>query len=537
MRDWTEHLPCSGSLPYHVVTHEWNFTVSDTSAPVGARPPSDVEVDAGEIATGALSPPAAHGIHQVADGTARIFLAEALLLPAGLVIAIYLTRRLGPEQYGLYTLAATLIVWLGWGTAPLLSRATIKLVSEAHDWRPVAAAALRVHLVCGLGLTILVAAAAAPIAALLSEPRLTPYIRLFALELLPLNIARAHHGVMVGTGRVRQQALVSAVRWPAGLLFIVLLVEAGLSVSGAILGSIAAMLLEVAVYRRFVRPGFFARSTFPVRRLWSYATPLFLSALCIQLFTRMDLFALSALGGTAADAGRYGAAQNLSVIPGLFALSFSPLLLSTLGGLRRTGEWERARMMGRDAMRLVIGMLPFAGMAAGAAPEVVALIYGPAFALTAPVLALVIFAEVALVMISVATAIMVAAERPNWTFVLTGPLLLVALAGHALLIPRVGAVGAALVTTTVAGAGALAAVAAVYYLWRVLPPLGTAGRSALLCGLAYLAAASWSTPGLWVVPKLLMIILAIPLAFLLLGELDARERASVLSVLRGRVRT
>ena len=370
MRDWTEHLPCSGSLPYHVVTHEWNFTVSDTSAPVGARPPSDVEVDAGEIATGALSPPAAHGIHQVADGTARIFLAEALLLPAGLVIAIYLTRRLGPEQYGLYTLAATLIVWLGWGTAPLLSRATIKLVSEAHDWRPVAATALRVHVVCGLGLTILVAAAAAPIATLLSEPRLTPYIRLFALELLPLNIARAHHGIMVGTGRFRQQALVSAVRWPARLLFIVLLVEAGLSVTGAILGIVAAMLLEVAAYWRVVRPGFFARSAFPVRRVWSYATRLFLSALCIQLFTRMDLFALSALGGTAADAGRYGAAQNLSVIPGLFALSFSPLLLSTLGGLLRTGDWQRARMIGRDAMRLVIGMLPFAGMAAGAAPEV-----------------------------------------------------------------------------------------------------------------------------------------------------------------------
>jgi O-antigen/teichoic acid export membrane protein len=51
-----------------------------------------------------------------------------------------------------------------------------------------------------------------------------------------------------------------------------------------------------------------------------------------------------------------------------------------------------------------------------------------------------IFGAVALVMISVAMAIATAAGKPRWTLILTGPLVLLAVIGHLLLIPRFGAV-------------------------------------------------------------------------------------------------
>ena len=62
--------------------------------------------------------------------------------------------------------------------------------------------------------------------------------------------------------------------------------------------------------------------------------------------------------------------------------------------------------MSRNAMRVVIGLLPLAGMMAGAAPEIVGLIFGPQYLPAAPLLAQLIFGAVALAMISVATAIL-----------------------------------------------------------------------------------------------------------------------------------
>jgi O-antigen/teichoic acid export membrane protein len=171
-------------------------------------------------------------------------------------------------------------------------------------------------------------------------------------------------------------------------------------------------------------------------------------------------------------------------------------------------------------------------MIAGAAPEIVAFVFGSAFLPAAPLLALLIFAGVALILVSVATAILTAAGKPGWTFALTAPLVPLAIGGHMLLIPRLGAIGASLVTTLFAGLGALATVLAVYRIWRVLPPVATFLRSALICGLAYALAASWSAPGFWLLLKLPAIGVVIALAFVLLGEFSASEIAFARSMLR-----
>jgi O-antigen/teichoic acid export membrane protein len=290
----------------------------------------------------------------------------------------------------------------------------------------------------------------------------------------------------------------------------------------------------MVIGRFYIRPALFCHSPFPARQLWGYAVPLSLCTLSLCLYDKLDLFALKVLGGTASQAGLYGAAQNLAIVPGLFALSFSPLLLSTLSRMLRAGDGCAARETGRNAMRLIIALLPFAGMTAGAAPEIISFIFGPGFLPASLLLALLIFGALALAMISVTTAILTAAGKPAWTFALTGPLLPLAVVGHLLFIPWLGAMGASLVTTLVANFGALAAVLAVYRIWRILPPAETLGRSTLVCGLAYLLAALWPTPGIWLILKLSAIAIVIGLAFLMLGECSTSEIALARAMLRWR---
>ncbi len=461
----------------------------------------------------------------------QTFAGEALIFPTGLLTAIFLTRSLGPDGYGLFTLASTIIAWIEWSTTSIFSRTTIKFVSEAEDWRSVGTTVIQQYLLVSTSAAFLLCLAAVPIATLLGEPKLIAYLLLFAPEIILFGVAKAHRSILMGLGGFSRQALVGASRWIARLIFIVVLVSLGFSVPGAILGSVAASLLELICSRFYIRPSLFCSEAFPAKQLWNYAKPIFLYSLTMRFYDKLDLLMLKVLGGTAEQAGIYGAAQNLSLVPGIFALSFTPVLLSNLTRMLRDENVENAKTMSRKAMRLVFLMLPLAGLTAGTASEIVGLIFGTAYISAAPLLAVLIFGAIAFVSISVNTAILIAADKPYWTFALTGPMVPLAAIGHWLLIPRLGAVGASLSTALFAFVGAVATVLAVYRIWRILPPWRSLLRSLLVCGLIYAVAVALPVPGAWLLLKLPAIACLIPLAFWLLGELTASDFSSVRSLL------
>lgn len=467
------------------------------------------------------------------EGTVWGFLAEAVALPTGLVTAAFLTRHLGPDGYGIFSLAIIAILWIETGINSFLSSTTVKFVSQATDWRPVGTTVLRLYLLVSVLAMLLVGLLAQPLANILGEPAMSTYLRLFALDLPLAGLANAHLRILIGTGQYQPRAVVRAVRWVARLVLIVVLVELGLSVAGAIVGSMGATLVELIVARRCVRPSLAGQGV-ALRPLFQYATPLFASGLALHIFKKMDLFTLKALGGTASDAGFYAAAQNLALTPSLFAFAFSPLLLSSLNHMLRTGAPAAARRLGRNALRIIILLFPLAGMSAGAAREVVRLIYGANFEPAAPLLALLIFVGVALALASTGASILVALGRPGWTLALRGPLVPLALGGHFLLIPLLGSLGAALVTTAGAGLSALVSIGVVCYFWQMRLPHTTFLRSAFLTILAYGASALWPTAGLWLVIKLVLIAFGILLLFGLLGEFSTRELAMARSFLRRR---
>jgi O-antigen/teichoic acid export membrane protein len=466
-------------------------------------------------------------------GTVWVFLGEALLLPTGLATAAFLTRKLAPEGYGLFTIAATIVAWIEWSIAAIFSRAAFKLIGEAEDWRPIGAAVARLHFVLGGFAALALTLCAGPIALLFKTPALAGYLRLFAIDIPIFSLVQAHRSILVGIGGFRPRAMVTAVRWITRLLLIVTLVEAGLSIRGAIIGSIGASVVELAVCRFYVQPQFLGRISSPVRQLWNYALPLLLSAVSMRLLDKLDLFMLQALRGHAAEAGVYGAAQNLTLVPGLFALSFSPLLLSTLSRMVSAGDQSHACRTARDALRLVIGTLPFAALTSGAAKEIAVCVFGETFRTASIPLALLIFGSVGFLTISVATAILTAAGKPRWTVLITAPLLPMSIAGNIGLIPKFGTLGAALTTTLVAAIGAVVAVASVRRFLQISIPTATLARSVFLSAGAYVLAAAWpaSTP-LLLALKLSAIGVLILFGFYALREFNAAELDSVRALLR-----
>ncbi len=153
------------------------------------------------------------------------------------------------------------------------------------------------------------------------------------------------------------------------------------------------------------------------------------------------------------------------------------------------------------------------------------------FAAAGPILATLIFGALGMTMISITTAVLIAAGKPTWTLLQVGPLLPVAMAGYLLMIPRFGPLGASAVATFCSGLGAIASVAAVYRVWRIALPVLTLVRALVVCALAFLLAMHWSTPGGFLVIKIGAITAVIGGAFLALGEFNASELALARSLL------
>ena len=454
-------------------------------------------------------PSATARFHETLRGSVRVFAAEALAVPTGMAVVAFLARRLGADGYGEFTVAAAFVAWVEWSLASALSRAAVTFVAQAPDRRAAGAAVVRTYLVASLGAAVLVWVAAPRVALALRQPALVADLRLFVLDLPLFALAQAHRAILIGIGAFGARAVLAAGRWVARMAGVLVLVGLGFGIPGAIVGTLAASVVELAIARRYVRPPLVGRPLAPAGMLLRTGLPLALFDLGMRAFDKVDLFCLMALTGSSALAGFYGAAQNLSLAPGMFALSFSPLLLSTLTRTVRSDGEAVARPVAVEALRVAVGLVPFAAMAAGASGEITVLLLGESFLPAAPLFAVLVFGALGLVWLSVGAAVLTAAGKPWWTVAIAGPLVALALAGHLVLIPRYGALGAAAVSTGLALLGGMAAFGAVHRVWSIVPPRAAVLRAAALAGGAWVLASLWSTSGGLLAVKLATISVAI----------------------------
>lgn len=460
---------------------------------------------------------------QTLAGTVRVLGAEALAFPTGLITAVWLTRRLGADGYGVFSLAALIVTWIQWSLVSIFSRSTILSIRETERWKPLATRILQLHLAFG----VLAAAAlwllAPVVASVLSVPTLSGYLRLFAVDVAVFVYAHAHRNIATGRGRFGLRARAVATRWTSRMVLMVVLVGLGLSIRGAILASIGASLLELLVARRYDRAPVLARSEVSSRPFLATAAPLVVAAMALRVIQDADLFALKALGGSTAEAGLYAAARNVSLTATVFAAAFAPLILSTLVRLTREGELQHARELARDALRLTLLLVPFCAVAAGASDGIVQLAFGAEFGPAGPLLSRLLFAGAAVTLIAVGGTILIAGgrlDRQAWILVCLVP---AAIGGHLWAIPRFGPMGAAWVSTCAMVAGAVLTLGAIARMWDIRPPAGTLIRIALVSLAAGLAARAWSADGWELVAELALLCAAIPLALVAMGEFSRRE--------------
>ena len=428
-----------------------------------------------------------------------------MIVPTGILAAAFLTRSLGPELYGLFTVAASIVVWIETAATVLLSRTAVKFIAETDNWRPVAGRLNRVQLGVSLAAMGLLMAIAPVISAWLRAPSLTPMLRLIAIDIPIVALASLHWAFLIGRGAFDPAAIPTAARWLVRLALVFLLVGLGLSVTGAILATVGGSLASLIVTRAFIRPSLWGRASPAIPGMWGYAIPLFLGTMATQSFGRLDLLMVKALVSAPDAAGFYGAAQNLAIGPGLLAAAFSPLLLGALSALAREGRTGEFRALVQQVFRLMLVLLPFVAAAAPAGPAVAGLVYGPAFEQAGIPAGILFFATAALFIVSITSAVLTAQGQPYPALLLVAPLAPAALIAHLIAVPRYGPAGAAAVTAVLAWMAAAAGTVAVARRVDIaLPFRGWAWIAAITLAALGLGQA-WRTPGGWVLAELVVL--------------------------------
>jgi O-antigen/teichoic acid export membrane protein len=469
---------------------------------------------------------------RVARGTLTLTAVQVASLVMGFLISTFLTRRLGPSDYGVYAVVINIVMWTEVAVAAIFRQATIRLLAETNEYRTAIGAILRVQAAVGLAATALLVLLAPTISGWLGEPQLVAPLRLCALDVPLFALSSLLYAALVGRRSFARAGAVTGLRWAGRLALVLVLVGTGGRVNGALLALMGSSFLALTVGWVFLRPRPLGRGGLPMRLLREYSLPLSLRSMCLQLFRRLDLMTVTAVEGAAA-AGFYGAARNLTIIPaGLLTVSLSQVLLASLPSLLAGGQARRARALAAQSIRFVLLLMPLAAIGAGAAPEVVRLVYGGSYTPAANAVSILAFGAVGLAVVTVSFSVLTAASRPSLTLAVMIPVTGLALAGHTVLVPRLGIAGAAATTSALAWLGAAACLSLVRRLSGAYVAAVTWLRIALTAGAAYGAAFLWPTPGPWVIGKVVLLCAGVLLVLFALRELTRADVSFVRSVVQ-----
>jgi O-antigen/teichoic acid export membrane protein len=401
---------------------------------------------------------------------------SAISLASALIVSVLLARTLGPERFGLYALV-TAIVSFSYIFAQLGIPSTVRRYVAELDGRReldtagvVAARGLRAGLLTALVAALAVAAAATPVASFFHHPELRDYLLIGAGLIVPMLGVGVLRGALEGLQQYRYLLRVNLVTSPLWLAMCILALWTGAGIAGILFASLATEVLialalgwrvqhEVGIHCWSKLPEQLARRL--IRYNWTLAIVVLLNVIVWQ---RSELFFLGRFWGPA-QVSYY--AVPFALTGRIASLAPGAILAVLLPGLTYAhGAADHARfgVVFSDALRyLAIVTLPICLFGIPLAPVIIQVLYGPGFSAATVVLQILLVAVIFGVLGQASQSALLGAESQGW-LLKTGLAAAVLSIGLDLaLIPRWGAMGAALANTAVQAAWALTSFAPLWH--------------------------------------------------------------------------
>ncbi|HUF94369.1 MAG TPA: flippase [Candidatus Limnocylindria bacterium] len=360
-----------------------------------------------------------------------------------LAVAVVLVRWLGADELGRY--AYVLAFCFPFGALADFGVATLAIrEASAQPARAGAVIAAARRLTAGLGLAaVLVMMAVAILTG--HEPRLLAAFALAGLGSLLSAFTLPYLVGLTAREELRRLSLHRVVGSVTGGMLTLAVLLAGGGLLALFAAGVATSVLMLVLARALAGRALACSERAPVGAMARQALPFGLLMIGFALYYRVDMVMLEWMAGSRA-VGVYAAAYRFLDVVIVLAASLTGPLFPRLSAVARARPDEARRLL-EDAWRPLLALgLPLSIGAWALAPLLVGVLFGDAFADSAPLLRVLIWATLPLFWVSVANHALIAADRV-W------PLVAVYAASAALnvianllLIPRFGAAGAAAAT-------------------------------------------------------------------------------------------
>ena len=413
---------------------------------------------------------------QAAASNAAWLIAERLLSGfLGLTITAAVARHLGPSEFGVLSFALSLVLLFGtfWtlGLSGLIVR---ELVRDPGREDELLGTLTGLRLIGGviafvLAVALTVALGQDDTTRLAVVILMLGVLGLYAFDGIDFWLqaqVRSRHAVVARSVALLIASILNISLIIAGAPLLLFVVAAGLeyALGGAFL--VVAYVAQGGRPRRWRYHGALARS------LLTVSWPLILSGVFAAINLRVDQLMLGILDGPEA-VGTYAAAARLSevwyFVPTAIAASVFPAMVRA----HTAGGPAYLAWMGRLYDLLIALALPIAIGVTILSGPVIALLYGPAYAASAPILAVHIWAGPFVFMAAALSRWLIAEDRLVFSMIRHGTGAAVNVGLNLILIPRFGGLGAAyatLISYAVASLGAC-------FLYR---PLWAQGRQMVI---------------------------------------------------------
>jgi O-antigen/teichoic acid export membrane protein len=231
--------------------------VADESSPSGTRGPAAPRGRKGVRAMSAFAGRRTPGGETVARGIVSLAASQAVFILCGYAFYVYLARKLGPADYGLFGFVFTVLVWLELLTCGARDVLIRHLNAFPGSLPLVRRPFLLAQASVSLGFTTLAYLAALPLA--FTHTRYGSLFFIAFLDLPLMGIYQLYVGYLNAFRLYTRQAVVVAVYSVAKAAGIILFVQLGHGVGGALFGNIFSTILAfLAAYAFFLpaaRPG------------------------------------------------------------------------------------------------------------------------------------------------------------------------------------------------------------------------------------------------------------------------------------------
>lgn len=445
----------------------------------------------------------------------------------------YLARHFGPADFGQWRVIFSLLIWLELFVGSGLPRVASKWIAEGRDSQATSAAAYFAEAVLASALFLLVQLLAGPVGLALRDAAVEPLLRIAALDIPFYAAFSTSRAIAAGMQRFERQAAAMFVYPLSKLVTIVVLVQLGFGVPGALVGNVLASVAAFAV--AFVPWSFRSASlqTSLAAQMARRSVPYLAIGVLATLPLSLDLWLVKAMLGDDALAGLYGGASSIAQVPLFLFLGLHLVLFPSITKVTAGGEKDAAVRYSTQAMRfaLLIGAFGIA-LIVTTGHQILALLYSQAFAAAFQPLVILMVAGSARTIWATCDEILLAVQRQRESLVLNVAMIFAEVALLFVLIPRMQLAGAAL---AVAGATILITVAGVVRLRGMFSPqpIGTLIRSAAAStavglGLAFVNVPLGALPLAYVLAAGTYVTL-----ILLLGEARADDLASIRRALAG----